>query len=93
MLIHILCNFTKEEANQCNTSEYIRILGFNQNGKNFLNSIKKESKLPIITSYSNIDSKILDIEFRTSAIYFMIANEKDKNELINMDYKHKPVIK
>jgi predicted nucleotidyltransferase len=93
MLIHILCNFTKEEANQCNTSEYIRVLGFNQNGKNFLNSIKKESKLPIITSYSNIDSKILDIEFRTSAIYFMIANEKDKNELINMDYKHKPVIK
>jgi predicted nucleotidyltransferase len=93
MSIHILCNFTKEEANQCNTSEYIRVLGFNQNGKNFLNSIKKESKLPIITSYSNIDSKILDIEFRTSAIYFMIANEKDKNELINMDYKHKPVIK
>ena len=93
MLMHILCGFTKEEAKLCNSSEYIRVLGFNDKGKKFLNNIKKESRLPIITCYSNINSKILDIEFRTSAIYFMITNEKDKNKLINMDYKHKPVIK
>ena len=93
MLMHILCGFTKEEAKLCNSSEYIRVLGFNDKGKKILNNIKKESRLPIITCYSNINSKILDIEFRTSAIYFMITNEKDKNKLINMDYKHKPVIK
>lgn len=93
MLVHILCGFTKEEAKQTKNSEYIRILGFNGNGKNFLNKIKKISRLPIITGYSNINSKILDIEFRVNAIYFLVEKEKNKNNLINMEYKHKPIIK
>jgi predicted nucleotidyltransferase len=93
MLVHILCDFTKEDANNCKESEYIRVLGFNEKGKNYLNKVKKESRLPIITGYSNIESKILDIEFKVSSIYFMISKEKNKNDLINMEYKHKPVIK
>ena len=93
MLVHILCDFTKEDANNCKESEYIRVLGFNEKGKNYLNKVKKESRLPIITGYSNIESKILDIEFKVNSIYFMISKEKNKNDLINMEYKHKPVIK
>ncbi|MEG0021619.1 MAG: nucleotidyltransferase [Bacilli bacterium] len=93
MLIHILCNFTKEEAQICKNSEYIRVLGFNKKGKNFLNQVKKKSILPIITGYSNIDSKILDIEFRVSSIYYMVSKEKNKSQLIDMEYKHSPIIK
>src|SRR5574344_972722 len=66
MLIHILCSFTKEEAKKYTNNEYIRILGFNNKGRTYLNKIKKISILPIITGYSNIDSEILNIEYRVT---------------------------
>ena len=48
MLIHILTSFTKEEAQTLNI-DYIRVLGFNQKGKEYLNKIKKDSLSQVIT--------------------------------------------
>lgn len=75
MFTHILCGFTKEEANNINL-DYIRVLGFNNLGRSYLNKVKKISKLPIITGYSNIKSKVLDIEYRVNSIY-ALDNEED----------------
>ncbi len=93
MLAYILCSYTKEEALRTKKSEYIRILGFNKKGKDYLNKVKKTSLLPIITGYSNIKSEILDIEKRVSSIYFLTFKQKNKNYLMEMEYKHKPIIK
>jgi predicted nucleotidyltransferase len=93
MLTHILCSYTKEEAARTQKGEYIRILGFNKKGKEYLNKVKKTSSLPIITGYSNIKSEILDIEKRVSSIYFLPFKQKNKNYLMEMEYKHKPIIK
>jgi len=93
MLTHILCSYTKEEAFRTQNCEYIRILGFNKKGKEYLNKVKKTSSLPIITGYSNIKSEILDIEKRVSSIYFLPFKQKNKNYLMEMEYKHKPIIK
>ena len=82
MFIHILCGFTKEEASNIGI-EYIRVLGFNDRGKSYLNKIKKDTTLPIITGYSNIDSKILDIENRVNKIYALDGEE----ELIERELK------
>ena len=93
MLIHILCGFTKKQALKMKNSEYIRILGFNENGRIYLNKVKKTSKLPIITGYSNIKSDILDLELKVSQIYYLVSKEKNKNYLMELEYKHKPIIK
>ena len=93
MLMHILCDFTKDEANKYKNNEYVRILGFTKKGQNYLNSIKKETKLPIITGYSNIKSEILNIEFRVSSIYYMASKQKNKTILMNKEYKHSPIIR
>ena len=92
MLIHILCSLTKEEALLTKKSEYIRVLGFNDKGKAYLNKVKKISDLPIITGYSNIDSKILDIEYRVSNIYYLTSKEKNKTNLMNRE-KSSPIIR
>ena len=92
MLIHILCSFTKEEALLTKKSEYIRVLGFNDKGKAYLNKVKKISDLPIITGYSNINSKILDIEYRVSNIYYLTGKEKNKTNLMNRE-KSSPIIR
>lgn len=88
MLIHILTSFTKEEAKTLEI-DYIRILGFNLNGKNYLNTIKKEIELPIITSYKKNISKLLDLEQRIISIYNLPINEN----LTLEEYKRKPIIK
>ena len=89
MLLHILTNFTKEEA-QSIKIDYIRLLGFTNSGQKYLNSIKKDINIPIITRYKPKISKLLDIEFRTNSIYAYITNNY---ELIELEYSCKPIIK
>lgn len=83
MLIHILCNFTKELASSFNNIEYIRILGFSSNGQSYLNSIKKEVNIPIVTTFSKGNSKMLDYEMLTSNIYYSIKND---NSYLKKEY-------
>ncbi len=93
MLTHILNNFTKEDALSFKDVRYIRLLGFNGSGKNYLNKIKKQTSIPIITRYKDLDDEILDFEFKTTTVYSSILNEKEKKELIEQEYKNKPIIK
>ncbi|MDD4036454.1 MAG: nucleotidyltransferase [Bacilli bacterium] len=93
MLTHILTDFTKEEAQTKKNIEYIRILGFSDKGKDYLNKIKKDINIPIISKYSKTDDKLLSLELRTTSIYASILNEEDKIKLIEAEYKNKPIKK
>lgn len=93
MFTHILCNFTKEEASLFKDIEYIRVLGFSNNGRLYLNRIKKDIDVPIITNFSSIKNKMLDIEFRTTCVYACLLNEKDKINLIESEYKNSPIMR
>lgn len=90
MFTNILCGFTKKDAKNFKEPEYIRVLGFTKQGQKYLRNAKKDSKLPIITGYTN-KYKMLEIEMKVSYIYY--AKEKDKVNLTLMEYKHKPIIK
>ena len=85
MFVHILTGFTKEEAKNIKTS-YIRVLGFNKKGQKYLNKIKKECEIPIITKFEK-NNKMLQIEDRVSKIYNLKISD-DKLE----EYEHKPII-
>lgn len=93
MFTHILCNFTKEEAREFTHIEYIRVLGFNMLGKRYLNSIKKQLDVPLITRFSSIHSKMLDIEYRSTCVYASILDEQEKIKMIESEYKNTPIIK
>ena len=86
MFVHILCSLTKEEAKN-NNIEYIRILGFNNNGKNYLNKIKKTIDIPIISKLSNQHFNHIEIENRVTNIFNIIQSKK-----IN-EYKVFPIYK
>lgn len=87
MLIHILLGITKEDNNK---EIYLRILGFNQNGRKYLNKIKKDISIPIYTSYKENINNIFDIEFKSTYIYSIITNDIS---LIEQEFKNKPIIK
>lgn len=79
MLLHILCNFTKEKRNLFNNINYLRILGFNNTGKSYLNSIKKNLDIPIISKITKEKDKMLEYELYTTEIY-NITNKSSKKE-------------
>ena len=83
MLNHILCSFTKEENYSIKDLEYIRILGFTKNGKNYLNSIKKDINLPILNKYDTKRYKTLQIEKRVTNIYSIIYEDINDKEIKN----------
>ena len=84
MLLHILCNFTKEKANTFREITYIRILGFNEKGKEYLNKIKKEIDIPIISKINRDKDKMLEYELETTLIYDLPYNE----DLIKCEYRN-----
>lgn len=74
MLIYILMNISKNEVNIIlnNKIDFIRVLGFNKKGKDYLNSIKKELK--IYTNIKENDNLSLAIELKVSKILDSIYN-------------------
>lgn len=84
MLLHILCNFTKEKAKQWQKPEYIRILGFNKKGRDYLNQIKKELTLPIISKITKNKNSMLQFELETTSIYNIknTSNQKEEDKII-----------
>ncbi len=90
MFTHILCNFTKEQAKSMIEIEYIRILGFSDKGQKYLNKIKKETDLPIITNFSKNNSKMLMYEKEITGIYASVLPETEKVNIIKQEYQNQP---
>lgn len=86
MLLHILVGFTKEEAKGMQEITYIRLLGFSSNGKKYLNSIKKEIDIPIISKINRNKDKMLEFEIQTTSIYALTS--KKYKETIDEEYKN-----
>ena len=85
-LLHLLLNIKKED----NTKEiYLRVLGFNDKGREYLKKIKKDTNLDIFTSYRKNKSPLLDLEYHSTYIYSLITND---SSLIKREYQSKPII-
>lgn len=85
MLLHILCNFTKEKKNQFERISYIRILGLNKKGSAYLNGIKKDLDIPLISKISKEKDPMLEFEIETSKIYSL--TEINQEEFVKKEYQ------
>ena len=83
MLNHIFCSFTKEDNKKVRYLEYIRILGFTEKGRSYLNEIKSEIDIPILNKY-NTRYDALRIEKRVTDLYSYIYEDIRKQEIQNV---------
>ncbi len=74
MLLHILVGLTKEEAKNLKEIKYIRILGFNNLGQTYLNKIKKDIEIPVLSKFER-ENPMLNLELRSTIIYSLPKNE------------------
>lgn len=86
-LLHIVLGIKKEDNY---SNPYIRILGFNEQGKKHLNYIKKKITLDIYNKYKSNLNHAFDIENKCCAIYSLITKDKT---VIEREYQNRPIIK
>ena len=87
ILIMILNNITKEDVSNLKNNEYVRVLGFNDKGRQYLRDLKDVN---IITQFKNIPSSFKDMEWKMSNVYASFL-PKD-NDYIKKELKG-PLIK
>ena len=87
MFLHLLLNIKKTDNYDIN---YIRILGFNKKGREYLKYIKSEITTLIVTNYKDSDDPVLQIEKIATIIYLNIINKPEliKEELMSIPIKH-----
>lgn len=74
ILLYILLDIKKD----IKVNNYIRPLGFNKNGSDYLKKIKEELTLPLVSNYSN-NKNLLDFEYKVNSIYSL----KNTNNKVN----------
>ena len=89
ILVYILFSLNNEYFNNLEL-EYIRILGFNNNGKNVLKKVKKDIDIPILNKYYD---KYLNKDMNITSIIALNKKISNKKEFIEKEYKQKPIIK
>ena len=70
---------------------YIRILGLNKKGQNYLNKIKKDYPLPLISKFTREKDEMLELEYKVSLIYCL--EHINGNNIINDEFKVFPIRK
>lgn len=90
MFLHIILGYTKEKSQKFKEITYIRLLGFNILGREYIKKLKKETTFPIITNYSDLEDEMLSYELRTSFIYSEII---ENDSLKNIELKSIPIQK
>ncbi|MBQ6477354.1 MAG: nucleotidyltransferase [Bacilli bacterium] len=89
MLIHILIGLTKEDASNWNKISYIRLLGFNEEGREYLNKIKKELDVSLISKISREKDPRLEFEINSTKIYALNLDNDKQKELLQKEYQNK----
>jgi predicted nucleotidyltransferase len=86
---HILTGATKEEmggAARFEKPKYIRLLGMNQNGQHYLNQIKKQLNVPIVSRVGRDYEELLTLDIRAADCYRLIRPASDESE-----FDHPPI--
>lgn len=85
VLTHILLNTSKDFISEMRKEvSYIRVLAFNKKGRKYMSKIKKEIKVPLVTTFKNITAdfsekqrKVVEYEMMADSVY-KIKNPYDE---------------
>ncbi|MDP4085709.1 MAG: nucleotidyltransferase [Bacillota bacterium] len=90
---HILTNSKKIEMNtNQEKATYLRLLGMTQNGREYLNKMKKHFQLPIVSRLASYKSKEIELDIRAGKMYsFGLTNNFARQALINQEFSQPPI--
>lgn len=90
MLCHILTGYKKSDKKE--DVEYIRILGMNKKGQNYVNKIKKDIDVPLITKFTDLNKEYQTLELKLAYIYCLPFSKEKQEEYLDNEIKSKIII-
>ncbi|MEC2053683.1 nucleotidyltransferase [Peribacillus psychrosaccharolyticus] len=90
--VHILTGTYKETTKKLQESpSYLRILGMNDNGRDYLHQIKKHISLPLVSRLASFKEDSIHADIQASTIYTLGLKEPFQSLLLKREYES-PVI-
>ena len=89
MCVHLLLNTKKEYLKNVQPS-YIRLLGMTAAGRSYLNKLKKQFELPLISKVSSSKDPILQLDIKATNIYSLGLLE-NQNNLMKKEFSQTPI--
>ncbi|AOH54181.1 hypothetical protein ABE28_007430 [Peribacillus muralis] len=93
MCIHILTNTSKEQMTNTNLPSYIRLLGMNGRGREYLHTVKKDLPLPLISKLSSYQKQDIEMDIRAAQVYALGLSEPYQASLMKREYAAPIIIK
>ncbi len=90
-LIHLLTHTTKEDVKNLPPLNTLRILGFNQIGRNYLKQLDKES-VKIASRFNQVNEKVRAMEYKATLAYTSTLSETERQKLLQREIEG-PLIK
>ncbi|MBM7644246.1 putative nucleotidyltransferase [Scopulibacillus daqui] len=91
---HVLVNAKKTEMMQAleeKKAPYIRLLGINQNGQAYLNKIKSQCPLPIITKQIKDSSPLMTLDTKAAKVYELAGLNRRDYKIISNEITQPPL--
>ncbi|WP_100011062.1 nucleotidyltransferase [Lentibacillus sediminis] len=88
MFVHILTNTSKTAVRQATASRsvpYVRILGMTETGQNYLNQVKKQLNVPLLSQLTRSIHPVLALEEKASHAYYSILSSSERVQLHNQE--------
>ncbi|HCM89906.1 MULTISPECIES: nucleotidyltransferase [Vagococcus] len=83
---YVLLQVKQEDIEQVWENTCIRVLGFTDEGRNFLKNKKKEIACPMVTNINKKNESYLSLDIRAGLLYTMISKSDD-----HQDYYRAPI--
>ena len=94
MLLHVLTDTHKEEMRSRHDSpNYIRLLGMNDRGREYIHSRKKNLSLPLISKLSSADPHDIHLDIKAAEIYSLGLQDPDaRKRLLRQEWSQPPIM-
>ncbi|HEX7065657.1 MAG TPA: nucleotidyltransferase [Bacillales bacterium] len=96
LCVHVLTNTTKKEMApllEIPKASYIRLLGMSEKGQTYLNRIKKNLELPLVSTLSQHVDPLLDLDKRAADCYALGFPEAVRTGKLQEEYSTPPIRK
>lgn len=91
MLTHIYTGFLETERTD-KLPDAIRLIGMSNKGQLYLNSVKKNLDLPLVSRLASSKSSLIAQDIRASNVYYLGFESKKLHQLVGHEYKKLPLM-
>ena len=92
ILTHILTHTKKKEMLlTADKVSYLRLLGMTELGRTYLNRLKKDCPIPIISKRSSFSHPQITIDTKAARIYAIGLSDLFKQKAIDLEYTQQPI--